>query len=171
MPKRKKKAEAWKKLVSRHVKGPKRVKFKRERHTKHNDPLKSAQLSSVIEFQVFDVTDTPRIVSFLVVNSILRRLRLKTGETMTYRRNHAPKWFEHFEKAFQDYGEVTLRSFIGRCYILHKKTIVDKVVIKIKPTEEDEKRQQSVKAHVDALFNNSTVHMPARRPVDNAEYI
>tara|TARA_B100000683_G_scaffold251812_1_gene268157 strand:- start:628 stop:1143 length:516 start_codon:yes stop_codon:yes gene_type:complete len=171
MPKRKKKTDAWKKLVSGHSKGPKRVKFKRERKTKHSDPLKSAHLSSVIEFQLFDVSDTPKIVSFLVVNSILRRLSLSTGETMTYRRNQLPKWFKHFEKAFNDYGEVTLRSFIGRCYILPKKTIVDKVIIKIKPTEEDEKKHQTIKARVNALFKNSANHRPARRPSSNVEYM
>ena len=168
MPKRKKKSEAWKNLVRTHTKGPKRVKFKRERKTKHKDPLKSAEMSGIIEFQLFDVFGKPRYISFLVVNSILRRLSLRLGESRTYRKNSLPKWFKNFEKSFSGNGEVTLSNFIGRCYIFHTKIKTQKVVIKIIPTEEEEERQRAVKARVLQLFKGSAC---TKKLAEGSEYM
>ena len=163
--KRGKKSEAWKKLLKRHQKGPKRIKVQNPRFKKGVDPL--CRLENVKRVQIILQNESePKYISVVLFNQSFANIGLLCGDDISMpidklrRAGHALRKsfdvFSHNDRVLGTTKHKNLGGFIGRCILFSKKFEKCDATIHIMPSEEEIKKREAVRKHIDNLFDQNS---------------
>lgn len=178
--KRGKKSEAWKKLLKRHQKGPKRINVQNPRFKKGVDPL--CRLENVKRVQIILKNETkPKYISVVMFNQSFTNIGLLRGDDISMpmdklrRAGHALRKsfdvFSHNDRILGGVKEKNLGGIIGRCILFTKKFENCDATIHIMPSEEEIKKREAVRKHIDNLFENTSNHGICAQEDRDIEYI
>ena len=163
--KRGKKSEAWKNLLQRHKKGPKRVKIQNPRFKKGIDPL--CRLENIKRVQIILENETePKYISVVMFNQSFANIGLHRGDDISMpfdklrSAGHALRKsfdvFSHNDRVLGATKHKNLGGLIGRCILFTKKFEKCDATIHIMPSEEEIKKREAVRKHIEQLFNGNS---------------
>lgn len=176
MPKAKKSSDAWKALVRRHKKGPKRVKLPGKRRPKGSVPLNHPSAAKTVQLIQDGGMGGPKKVVVVMFREHFERLHLTQGKTYTMvpgaltlaarRLLPALEQLTHNDMVLKRPKEMKLA---GICNVIPAHAKTPNATIHITHTREDQERSKKTLEHIHKLFTRSSgVARPASR---NAEYI
>jgi len=178
--KRGKKSEAWKKLLKRHQKGPKRIKIQNPRYKKGVDPL--CCLENVKRVQIILKNESkPKYISVVMFNQSFVNIGLFRGDDISMPFDRLRKAgaalrksfdvFSHNDRVLGGVKEKNFGGIIGRCILFTKKFENCDAIIHIMPPEEEINKREAVRKYVDNLFKNTSNRVICTREDRDIEYI
>jgi len=162
--KRKTKSSAWKKLISQHKKGPKRIKLQNPRFKQGVDPLNI--LENVKRVQIILKTEcNPKYISVVMFNQSFSNIGLHSGDNISMpmdklrRAGHAFRnifdIFGHNERILGAEKEKKLGGLIGRCIMFTEKFKICDATITILPSKEELMKREATNNYISKIFNRS----------------
>jgi len=175
-PKSKKPSDAWKDLVRRHKRGPKRVKLPGKRRPKGAVPLNHPSAAKVVQLIQDGGLCGPKKVVVVMFREHFERLHLSQGKTYTVvpgaltlaarRLLPALGQLTHNEMVLKRPKEMKLA---GICNVIAGDAKTPNATIHITRTREDQERSKKTLEHIHKLFSRSSG--VARQVSRDAEYI
>jgi len=176
MPKSKKSSDAWKDLVRRHKKGPKRIKLPGKRRPKGTVPLDDPSTAKIVQLIQDGGVGGPKKVAVLMFREQFERLHLSQGKTYTMvpgaltlsarRLLPALEQLTHNDMVLKRPKEMKLA---GICNVIPGAAKTPNATIHITRTPEEQVKTHTTLEHVHRLFNRSSDIAP--RVYLNTEYI
>lgn len=172
----KKTSDAWKDLVRRHKKGPKRVKLPGKRRPKGTVPLKDPSTAKIVQLIQDGGVGGPKKVVVLMFREQFERLHLSQGKTYTMvpgaltlsarRLLPALEQLTHNDMVLKRPKEMKLA---GICNVIPGAAKTPNATIHITRTPEEQVKTRTTLEHIQKLFSRPSGMAPVANR--NAEYI
>tara|TARA_B110000908_G_scaffold167798_1_gene221391 strand:+ start:1660 stop:2217 length:558 start_codon:yes stop_codon:yes gene_type:complete len=178
--KRGKKSKAWEELLKRHRKGPKRVQLQNPRFKNGVDPLYRRENVKRVQI-ILNTEHDPKYISVVMFNQSFVNIGLHDGDDISMPVNKLRKAghalrktfdvFDHNDRVLDAVMEKKLGGLVGRCILFTKKFEKCNATIHIMPTEEEIKKKEAVRKHIDNLFENTSNRGMCAKEDRDIEYI